>query len=406
MHIKDSLKNIGKSYKLQPCLIKQELEHDEIFEDNWEEKENEWLPYHKNDVLSTAFSYARYSKGMEELTGFGMKNSLTLPTLANKYLNSLRDESDEPIYIYNDEFMRHFVRQSKKGGRCSALNQYYKSNISQEVFNIISKELNVNGNDNVCEIIYKYFEYTNEQRKIIEDENVSKFKDYRDIDEEERTEHNNKELNKLQIHKKLQKLNLNDVMMDFDATSLYPSAMWDENSVYPKIETGYTFKPHMNNVYVEAFNNQTFHQDGDESAILRIKYYNPRECIFQHLPVKERVKNVEVNRMRNGYIIDTLTSVDICEMVKTGGRVIEIYEGGLYRENFKISPFRKVIEKLFALRQKYKDEHNDLMQGLVKLIMNSLYEVLIRKDIDQSCKCKSQHWMETEYDKNVLHYWK
>ena len=85
MHIKDSLKNIGRGYKLQPCLLKQELEHDEIFEDNWGGgKEKEWLPYLKNDVISTAFSYARYSKGMEQLTGFGMKNSLTLPSLANK----------------------------------------------------------------------------------------------------------------------------------------------------------------------------------------------------------------------------------------------------------------------------------------------------------------------------------
>ena len=155
IHNKDSLKNIGRSYKLQESLLKQELEHDEIFEDNWEEKENEWLPHLKNDVLSTAFSYARYSKGMEELTGFGMKNCLTLPSLANKYFNSLRDESDEPIYTYNDEFMKHFVRKSIKRGRCSALNQYYKSNISKEVFNIISKELNVHDNDNVCEIIEK-----------------------------------------------------------------------------------------------------------------------------------------------------------------------------------------------------------------------------------------------------------
>ena len=404
LHIKDSLKNIGKSYKLHPCLLKQELEHDEIFEDNWEEKENEWLPYLKNDVLSTAFGYARYSKGMEELTRFGMKNSLTLPSLANNYFNSLREESDEPIYTYNDEFMRHFVRQSIKGGRSSALNQYYKSNISQEVFNIFSKELNVNGN--VCEIIDKYFENTNKQRKIIEDEYDSKFKDYPDIDEKERTEHINKELNKLAIHKKLQKLNLNDVMMDFDATSLYPSAMWDENSVYPKIETGFAFEPYMNSIYVEAFNNQTFNQDGEESAILRIKYYNPSNLIFQHLPVEEKVKNNEVNRMRNGYIIDVLTSVDICEIVKIGGKLVEIYEGVLYRENFKVSPFRKVIEKIFALRQKYKGEHNDLMEGSVKLTMNSLYGVQIRKDIDQSYKCKSQHWMETEYDENVLDYWR
>ena len=282
---------------------------------------------------------------MEELTGFGMKNSLTLPSLANKYFNSLRDESDEPIYTFNDEFMRHFVRQNIKEGRCSALNQYYKSNISKEGFNIISKELNVKDNDNVCEIIDKFFEYTNKQRKIIEDENDSNFKDYRDIDVEERTEHINKELNKLPIHKKIQKLNHNDVIMNFDATSLYPSAMWDQNSVYPKIETGFAFKPHMNNVYVEAFNNQTFNQDGDESAFLRIKYYNPPNLIFQHLPVKEKVKNVEVNRKRNGYIIDTLTSVDICEIVKIGGKVVEIYEGVLYRENFKVRPSRKVIEK-------------------------------------------------------------
>ena len=56
------------------------------------------------------------------------------------------------------------------------------------------------------------------------------------------------------------------------------------------------------------------------------------------------------------------------------GKVIEIYEGVIYRENFKISPFRKVIEKLFALRQKHKKEGNDLMQGLVQKIMKVYME--------------------------------
>ena len=60
--------------------------------------------------------------------------------------------------------------------------------------------------------------------------------------------------------------------------------------------------------------------------------------------------------MRNGYIIDTLTIKDIKEIVKIGGEVIENYEGVVYRENFEISPFRKVMEKLIAFRQKYKDE--------------------------------------------------
>ena len=155
MHFKDSLKNIGKCFKLKSCLFKQESELDEIYEDTWENEENEWLPYLKNDVLSTAFSYAIYTMAMEELTGFGMKNPTTLPSLANKDFNSLRDENDEPICTYTDPFMRHFVRQSIKRG-LTALNQYYKSTNSDEVFNIISKELDINGK--ICEILDKYFE--------------------------------------------------------------------------------------------------------------------------------------------------------------------------------------------------------------------------------------------------------
>ena len=404
VHINQSLRKIGKSYKLQESLLKKELEHDNMYEDTWEEKENEWLPYVKNDVLSTAFCYARYTMGMEELTEFGMKNSLTLPSLANKYFNSLRDENDEPIYTYTDTFMRNFVRKSIKGGRCNAFNQHYKSEISDEVFKIISKELNVNSNSNEYEILEKYFEFLKEHEEQYSKEFNSKYNDYRDINQKEKEKYVNTKLNMLPIHKKLSKLDSNKTQMDFDATSLYPSAMWDKNSVYPKIETGFAFKPNMNDVYVKAFNDQTFNEDGDESAILTIKYYNPPDLIFQHLPIKEKVKKVEVNRMRNGYIIDTLTSVDIQEIVKIGGKVVQIYEGVIYRENFKISPFRKVIEKLFALRKKYKDEKNDLMQGLVKLIMNSLYGVQIRKDINESYYCKSETWMKTEFDENVLDY--
>ena len=69
--------------------------------------------------------------------------------------------------------------------------------------------------------------------------------------------------------------------------------------------------------------------------------------------------------MRNGCIVDVLTSVDIQEIVKIGGKVLEISEGVFYRENFKLSPFEKVIDKLFELRQKHKDENNDVIQLLV-----------------------------------------
>ena len=176
----------------------------------------------------------------------------------------------------------------------------------------------------MCDILEKYFEFLNKHEKQYSKEFDSKYDDYRDINQKEKEKYVNKKLNLLSIQKELSNLDSIKTQMDYDATSLYPSAMWDENSVYPKIETGFAFKPHMNKTYVEAFNNKTFNKDGDESAILTIKYYNPPDFIFPQLPVKEKVKKVQVNRMRNGYIVDTLTSVDICEIVKIGGKVIKI----------------------------------------------------------------------------------
>ena len=98
------------SIKLQKELLKTEMNHDEVYPDTWKDKKDEWLDYVKNDVLCTAFSYARYSKAMKEITGFGMKDCLSLPGLGWKYFNSLRTEEDEPIYTYNDKYMRWFVR--------------------------------------------------------------------------------------------------------------------------------------------------------------------------------------------------------------------------------------------------------------------------------------------------------
>ena len=115
---------------------------------------------------------------------------------------------------------------------------------------------------------------------------------------------------------------------------------------------------------------------------------------------------MEVNRLRNGYITDTLTSVDIQEIVKIGGKVIEIYEGVIYRENFKTPPFRNFIKDLFDLRLKYKKEGEEILQEMVKLIMNSIYGQTIRKDIDDEYLCKSEQWMKTEFDERVKDYWK
>ena len=133
------VKKISVNHELQPSLLKQEMKHNEYYEDTWEAKENELLPYVENDVLSTAFCYARYQMGVEKLTNFSMKNSLTLTSLANENFKLLKDEKDEPIYTYSYPFMKNFVPESVKGGRCNTFNQHYLCEISDEVFIIISK---------------------------------------------------------------------------------------------------------------------------------------------------------------------------------------------------------------------------------------------------------------------------
>ena len=89
--------------------------------------------------------------------------------------------------------------------------------------------------------------------------------------------------------------------------------MRDKASIYQRTATGYAFTPDMNDELVGNFNTKTFTQG---IAILKIKYYSPKHLIVEHLPVKEKVKKIEVNRMRNGYITQVLTSVDIQKIIK------------------------------------------------------------------------------------------
>ena len=280
-HLNCSLKKLGKTFILPKELLKTEMNHDDIDGDNYKDKKDIWLPYVKNDVLCTAYSYARYFKAMEEITGFSMKDCLSLPGLGWKYFNSLRTQEDEAIYTYNDKYMRWLVRQSIKGGRVCAFNQYYKSKHFEGIKKIISKFLDVKGT--VYEIFEEYLKYKKKPYDIFEKEYENQFDDYRDENEEDKEKYINKKLCDLKLHKLIQKIELVHLLWVFDAVSLYPSAMWDEKSIYPKIETGFAFTPDMNNELVNKFNNQNFNQG---SAILKIKYYNPKNLIVQHIPIR------------------------------------------------------------------------------------------------------------------------
>ena len=302
-HLNYSLKKLGKTFKLQKDLLKTEKNHDEVDGDNYKNKMNDWLQYVKNDVLCTAFIYARYIKAMEEKTCFSNKDCLSLPGLGLKYFNSLRTEEVEPIYTYNDNYMRHFVQQAAYGGRVCAFNQYYKSKSFDDFLKVISEKLNVKGI--VYDIVEGYMNYKNNHFKVFEEEYENQFIDYRDEDVEEKEKYINEKLSEPPIYQLIKQLKIIELLWDFDCVSLYPSAMWDKNCFYPKIESVYAFEKHMNYDNLEKFDNQTFTQG---SAILKIKYFNPKNPIVQHLPVKEKEQQIEINRMRNGYITQILSN--------------------------------------------------------------------------------------------------
>ena len=84
------------------------------------------------------------------------------------------------------------------------------------------------------DIIEAYMKYKNHHLKFIKQEYESKYNDYRDIDEEETDNYINEKLGEYPFHKLLQELSLNDLLWDFDAVSLNPSAMSDEKSFSPE----------------------------------------------------------------------------------------------------------------------------------------------------------------------------
>ena len=80
-HLNYPLRKIGKTFKLQKELLKTEMNHDEVDGIIYKDKLNKRLSYVKNDIFCAAFSYARYFKAMEEVTGFSIKDCLSAPGL-------------------------------------------------------------------------------------------------------------------------------------------------------------------------------------------------------------------------------------------------------------------------------------------------------------------------------------
>ena len=398
-HIKGSLNKIGKEYGLQPELLKGEIDHSVFNKNNFVKLRHIWEPYLISDVLCLAFIYARHSMEMQKMTGFGIKDCLTEASLGWICFGTYN--KDREFYTFNDKYVRDFIRKSIKGGRVGAFNRYFESNQFDEIMSTIKKHLKINDNE-ISNTIDKYLRYINTKRDEFKLEFENGEKDYRKINKKELDNFLNNKLGNLEISKELQKINKDDLLVSYDFNSLYPSAQIDKNSTWPKIETSYPFKKHMNDAICTLFNSGKWNQL-NRSAFLTIKYHNPENLVFQHLPIKEKINNPyknnrleKINRMRNGIIIDTLTSVDIVEIVKYGGDILDIYEG-FFCHNLEFNPYTEFVTDMFEKRDLFKSQGKDLLQNLAKKIGLSVYGGNIRKDINEEYKCVTENWMRENF---------
>ena len=137
-----------------------------------------------------------------------------------------------------------------------------------------------------------------------------------------------------------------------------------------------------------------------------MKYYNPKEKIYQNTSVKENVFNVcknryeEINCFQRDDITQHLTSIEIEETVTSGGYVVDILEGFIC-DDLDYNPFERLIIDFTAKVINFEKENKTLLQSLTKKCFFSVYRGCIRKDIEESYNCVTQRWMKSEYDESV-----
>ena len=215
-----------------------------------------------------------------------------------------------------------------------------------------------------------------------------------------------KKLGELEIGKEIQNIIKIDLLVSYDFNSLYPSAQIELNSTWLKIETAYPFKKDMNESICSLFNSGRWNEL-NRSAFLTVKYHNPENLVFKHLPVKEKIKNPyknnrldEIKRMKNCIIKDTLTSVDFVEIVKYGGNILKVFEGFLCH-NLENNHYTELVTNMLEKRDLFISQGKKILQNLTKNVGLSVYGGNIRKDKNEEFKCVTENWMRENFDDRV-----
>ena len=95
-----------------------------------------------------------------------------------------------------------------------------------------------------------------------------------------------------------------------------------------------------------------------------------------------------------------MTSVDIVEIVKSGGNILEVFEGFVC-QNLEYNPYAESVTGVFEKRDLFKSQGKDLLRNLAENIGLSVYGGNIRKKINEKYKCVTENWMRENFHDRV-----
>ena len=106
-HLNHSMKKLGPTIKLQKELLKIERKHDEIDGNNYKDKKLNGLFMLNKKFCILLFLMLDSIKLWKKLLDSQGKTIYQHQERGWRYFNSMRDDSHEPIYTYNDKYMRY-----------------------------------------------------------------------------------------------------------------------------------------------------------------------------------------------------------------------------------------------------------------------------------------------------------
>ena len=195
-----------------------------------------------------------------------------------------------------------------------------------------------------------------------------------------------------------EKWHVKQVLNDFDAVSLYPSAM---KRLYVVNGKPQVFKPEQLNVdYLmkhTASENEQVNEEHFISAYC-VHIYITKVNIPRHFPlIVKKDPITKTNRNVNECCEMYVDNIMLEDLIKFQGIECQVLDG-MYWTGTKDFTMRDVIQTLHELRCEYKVTKNP-MQEIIKLIMNSAYGKTIQKPIKTNTVYKKVQTFQRTYRK-------